>query len=482
MSLYQSGRYSQALQASEALAAQFPGFITAWNLLGHVQRDIGAAAAAAAAFDRALELDARDPAALKGRARLALERAESDVGRRYAHALALLPDDPQLVLEQTEARLTAGDTSAVEAFESFVRSRPEWSEGHLALARLLWEVRRDPGFAEPVLRLLRRDPGRFDLWRGLIDLFSSLDLHAAAADLAAQARRTAGASNEFLLMEAVQAGRSGDLGRADALLRMLPPELPGRALHDATHQIRRQAPDAALTHVERALADNPADIAAWAIAELLFRTLGDPRAEWLSGQAGLVQTLELDLASERLDAIKALLLRLHGTGVQMAGQSVRDGTQTRWRLFDRTEPELAEFRAAQERAIGAYVAALPDEDARHPLLRHRNAPLAITGSWSVRLTGGGHHVSHIHHLGLLSSACHLQVPPQAGGDRLAGALELGRPPADLLLDLEPLQIILPRPSRLILFPSFLHHGTRPFTVGERLSVALDVNRHPAPPL
>ena len=40
---------------------------------------------------------------------------------------------------------------------------------------------------------------------------------------------------------------------------------------------------------------------------------------------------------------------------------------------------------------------------------------------------------------------------------------------------EPLHLIAPRPGRLVLFPSFLHHGTRAFAAGERLTVAFDVN-------
>ena len=161
----------------------------------------------------------------------------------------------------------------------------------------------------------------------------------------------------------------------------------------------------------------------------------------------------------------------------MAEQSVRGGTQTRWRLFDRPEPELAQLKGAVEAALADYVAALPPADPRHPLLRHRDSRLTITGSWSVRLTASGYHVSHIHPRGLIGSACYFEVPedPATSG---GGALELGRPPPDLKLDLAPLHVVAPRPGLLVLFPSYLHHGTTPFTAGERLSVAFDVARHP----
>src|SRR5947208_1208289 len=80
-------------------------------------------------------------------------------------------------------------------------------------------------------------------------------------------------------------------------------------------------------------------------------------------------------------------------------------TERRCRLFDCPEAELALLKQAVEAAIANYVAGLPPADERHPLLRHRDAALTITGSWSVRLTGSGRHVSHIHPLGLIGSAC-----------------------------------------------------------------------------
>ena len=55
-----------------------------------------------------------------------------------------------------------------------------------------------------------------------------------------------------------------------------------------------------------------------------------------------------------------------------------------------------------------------------------------------------------------------------------GWLALGEPPTSLGLDVEPYRLIEPRPGRLALFPSYTWHGTRPFTAGERLTVAFDV--------
>lgn len=478
IALYRQQSYGEARAALEALLADDPENVTAWNVLGYLEGDIGEATAAAAAFDHALALRPGDPIALKGRARMALERAETDVLRRYAAALRAVPGDRHLILEQTEARLAGGDETAIDDFALFAGGMPAWTEGQIALARMRLETRRDDDYAGSVRALLMEQPRRPDLWQQFVELLSGCDLHEAAADAARDARAAGAGGEALLLREAVEAGWAGDLDRAERLFAALPANLPGRAIHDAVHQVRRGGLEVARASIERALAERPADIDAWAIAELIYRALGDPRAVWLSGQAGLVRTFDLPLAPARLEAIRKLLHDLHRNGVQVVGQSVREGTQTRWRLLDRLEPELAELKAAIKSALADYLAGLPPRDDGHPLLRHRDAPLTITGSWSVRLSGGGHHISHVHPKGLISSACYFEVPDVPD----EGCLELGRPPAGLLPGLSPLHVIAPRPGQLTLFPSYLHHGTTRFAVGRRLAVAFDVNRRRAPPL
>ncbi|HTK57945.1 MAG TPA: putative 2OG-Fe(II) oxygenase [Sphingomicrobium sp.] len=477
IALYRKGMFAEARTSLRALVAQDSTNVTAWNVLGFLERDIGDAAGAAAAFDKALQLQPNNVIALKGRARMALERAEEDAVDRYEAALLAAPGDLQLMLEQTEARVSAGDDSAIDDFAEFVERRPEWTDGQVASARMLWESRRDQDFADHIHQLLKREPARLDLRRQLIELLSTADMYEAAADSSHSARSVAPGIPEFALMEAVNAGRAGDLDRASGAFALLPPNFPGRAIHDSVHHIRCGKLDAARASIEVALGEDPSDIAAWGVAELIYRKLGDRRAAWLSGQPGLVRSIDLTLEPAELSAIRTLLLRLQQRGIQVAGQTVRDGTQTRWRLFDRADMELAILKQAVELAVSDYLAGLPAEDPTHPLLRHRNSPMTITGSWSVLLTGNGHHISHVHPLGLIGSACYIVVPDAATDE---GQLELGRPPKDFMLDLEPIHVIAAKPGRLVLFPSYLHHGTRPFGAGQRLSVAFDVHRNLAP--
>ena len=128
------------------------------------------------------------------------------------------------------------------------------------------------------------------------------------------------------------------------------------------------------------------------------------------------------------------------------------------------------------KAVEQYRAALPARVPGSPLLAEpRDRRIRFAGSWSVHLSSGGHHAAHVHPQGWISSALYVALPDKLPGTE--GWLELGAPPADLGLDLPATQMVEPRLGRLVLFPSWLWHVTRPFSAGERLTVAFDV----APP-
>jgi hypothetical protein len=92
----------------------------------------------------------------------------------------------------------------------------------------------------------------------------------------------------------------------------------------------------------------------------------------------------------------------------------------------------------------------------------------------VRLQEGGYHANHVHPMGWISSALYVVLPDDLGEDQ-AGFLTIGDPGAPTLqLDVAAYRTVEPRPGRLVLFPSYSWHGTRPFGTGERITVAFDV--------
>jgi hypothetical protein len=107
--------------------------------------------------------------------------------------------------------------------------------------------------------------------------------------------------------------------------------------------------------------------------------------------------------------------------------------------------------------------------------QRRDRRIRFSGSWSVRLRGAGFHVNHVHPQGWISSALYAALPDRGEARSTdAGWLKLGEAPAGLAPDLSPTQLIEPQVGRLVLFPSWMWHGTVPFEQGDRLTVAFDV--------
>jgi hypothetical protein len=278
----------------------------------------------------------------------------------------------------------------------------------------------------------------------------------------------------FTILEIAIAGHSGLIERASALLENMD-DRPDAQLARGLNRLQRGLPKDAAVILEGVTGQQPDNFEAWALLEPAWRMTGDPRHQWLVGQVGLLGPSQLDLGESKLAEIATMLRALHRAKAHPIGQSLRGGTQTSGPLFLRSEPEMMLLLTALATAIRQFVGNLPAADPRHPLLKHRDAAMAFGPSWSVRFTGSGHHAAHFHPGGILSSACYICVPDTISGSaEQEGWLEIGRPPPELGLDLPPLATFEPKPGRLVLFPSFLFHGTRPFSGGERLTVAFDL--------
>jgi hypothetical protein len=202
----------------------------------------------------------------------------------------------------------------------------------------------------------------------------------------------------------------------------------------------------------------------------------ESRSAWLEGDPRLVQVIDLTSALPPIDDLAKTLRGLHLAKGEYVDQSVRGGTQTDGPLLSRIDPTIRQLRRAIVGAVETYVADLPEPDPRHPTLsQRRDRRIRFSGSWSVRLRGGGRHANHVHPQGWISSALYISLPPRVPADgEDAGWFTLGEPDGTLALDLPPWRKIEPRPAHLVLFPSWMWHGTVPFSEGERLTVAFDV--------
>ncbi|WP_108791709.1 putative 2OG-Fe(II) oxygenase [Erythrobacter sp. Alg231-14] len=451
-------------------------------------RALGQPAEAAHWYDAALSLEPGHALSLHGRARVAIERGEEDAVARFDAALAVNQGEADLWLGKAQALDVAGDgAGALAIAEQLSTQAPGFIAAHSFLAGLRLAAG-ESDFAAPFRNAGLKAPQDPNIAATHAETLAGLDFAAEAADVAADARARFPNEPHFTLLEAVHSGSAGDLTRAEAVFAQLPSGTPRRAVHEARHRIRTGEFDRADGLLEEALADEPWDITAWSLRGIVWRLLDGETAKanaaWLHEQDGLIQFRPLVARSDLLDDATEHLRVLHAGSAMPLGQSLRGGTQTRGVLFHRTEAILSELHDAIVATLEEYRADLPKMDKTHPMLRLRDEPWRLAGSWSVRLTGGGdHHTAHIHPQGMISSALYLVVPDassqQVGGKDRQGWLEIGRPKSDLGLNLEPLASIQPKPGHLALFPSTAYHGTTPFASGktaasERMTVAFDV--------
>lgn len=471
-----TGDEAAALPLVAEAARRAPDHVRLHELLALIHRQLDQAGPAVAAIDRAAALAPGNAGIARARARLHAEAGRPALPL-FDAALALAPGNSSARYGRVSALLAEqGLAPAIGALEQALAETPGWADGHKRLAGLRWQAGDRDGFTRTLEQALAVAPRMLGLWGILLAALSDAGGHEAVLAAAVRGRAAAGGHLMFDAYEAGARDALGDeAGAARLFAAMRPIRDPVAAQFEVRHLLRTKRIEAAAALAESWMA-GPAAETFTAYLGACWRLLGDKRADWLEGDERLIDVCDLDPGS--LDALAEALRTLHGERGQPLDQSVRGGSQTDGALFARDEPEIVRLRAAVVAAVERHVAQLPPPDPAHPTLSaRRGRPVRFAGSWSVRLAGAGHHAVHRHQQGWLSSAFYVAVPDEgARGPPPAGWLALGEAPPELGLGLAPRRLIEPVPGRLVLFPSTMWHGTRPFGAGERLTVAFDVAR------
>lgn len=445
-----------------------------WHLHGLILRSMEDREQALVSLRRAAELAPSSAKIAHALARTLFEAGLPSL-QAYGRALQLAPADTEVVAGMTSAFVAEGQTdAAIAGLERIVSRSPHWAQGHGLLAKLRWAQGERQGFARSFDDASAAVPQNLDLWRERIITL----LHAEHWDELKRAitggRRAAGEHPLFAVNEAIAAAETGEFETAETLFA------PFAQIDDATVQVRRvrhylrwNRPDEAAKILDQWL-DRPEAFMFWPYASVAWRMLDDPRWQWLEGDERFVGVYDIAERLPPLDELAVTLRNLHTLTGQPLEQSLRGGTQTEGDIFMHVDPVLVQLREAVRTTIVEHVARFPERDERHPLLGPPREPIAFSGAWSVRLKSQGFHANHVHPVGWISSALYIVLPPDLG-DGEAGFLTLGDPNAPTLkVDMPPFRTIEPKLGRLVLFPSYMWHGTRPFGQGERLTVAFDV--------
>ena len=474
-----AGRSDAAILQVKAALKAHPDHLRLWHVLGLLHRAQEDSGAAIKAFSKAVRLAPNDHKVTHGLARVTLE-AGRDAVQLFDKAHAVAPSDGTVLMGRAAAQSAMGQTNeAIADLDRMLEQSPAWIEGHDLLANLRWMNGQRDIFLEGYERALQGQPKNTGLWFSMINLLVQVEQFAEADAVVRRARLHVQDKRALDICEAICASELRDDSRADRLFDAVAPyaEMP-LAVRYVRHMLRTGRPEEAARCGEERVGDPDAN-EMWPYLGIAWRMTGDKRWDWLERDERLIQTYDIGDRVD-MDALAAHLRTLHVLKADMAGQSVRGGTQTDGPLFARAEPEIRALRAAIVETVQEHMRSLAPLDPEHPILRHAPGPVSFGGSWSVRLAGEGRHTHHIHPQGWCSSALYVSLPPQDEfGEPPAGWLAFGVPPEELAIDLPPYKMVEPKVGRLALFPSIMWHGTMPFDAGERLTVAFDIQAPPS---
>ncbi|MXP45134.1 putative 2OG-Fe(II) oxygenase [Allopontixanthobacter sediminis] len=465
------------LPSAIAAARKFPDDPRMQQLVGLAARASGDSRLALGAFAAAARLAPHDPLIAHSHARAALEAGHSSVSL-FDKAIQLAPNDASAILGRTAALTQEGQAgAAAEYMAGVLVDNPQWIDGHRSLARLAGQCGRDS------LRSIEQALQRFPMHRPLHELRVYTLLEARNLSGAEAAIRSAAAQigDEAWSQDiaAHVASESGDHLRAEGLFASVPPPPDINAVSfRARHMIRAGRIDDAAGLLEQWMpADHQNQL--WPYISLVWRLTSDQRHAWLEGDKELVRTYDLSASVADWAALAEHLRSLHFASAAPLDQSVRGGTQTDGNLLLRDDELIRPLRQTILDTVRTHVAQFPPARNGHPTLITERKPQRVAGSWSVRLFGAGYHSDHVHSHGWISSALYIALPESVGrsasGKDTAGWLSLGEC-RELVPDLKPIELIEPAPGKLVLFPSTMWHGTRPFSSGERLTIAFDIAR------
>ncbi len=483
--------HPRAIRAFERAIALQPNAVQAWHGLGSALRATGELDAASEAFRKATELEPDYAPAwvnlgavqrLLGRIEEALDslkRAET-LGHR----------GPELGDAINGALSDAGRMrEALSGARQQVAEFPAYAPAYRTLSGILWEYGPELAPQEDPLEFFREaartQPHNLALqWEYTSMLLAARRGGEAHDWLEAMRRRGVdGPVLDWYCAEACDALGRGEqaAGLFSSAQRHLGNQ-PEFLNAYARHAFRRHDYEHARACAARAVELAPANQEAWSHLGTAWRLLDDAREHWLFDYDRLVGYVEVpappgfDDIHEFLAALAQTLNAMHTARREPVNQSVRGGSQTAGRLFGRKDAVIHGAESALNTAVAWWLSTLPD-DPSHPFLSRKRANVRFVGSWSVRLQSSGRHSNHIHNEGWMSSAFYVALPAsvsQPAASR-AGWIQFGQPLEDLGLDLPPRRVIQPRPGYLALFPSYIWHGTVPFTDAEpRLTMAFDM--------
>jgi Tfp pilus assembly protein PilF len=480
--LLESGRPEQAAAEARLLTTRNPQDAEAWQVLGSAQRALGRLDDAESSLRRSLALRPgyavarHNLGALLGQ----MQRAEESL-RELEAAAALGVTGRELQFNRARALLELGRLEEAQAaLRAALQAAPGDIDSHMLLAKLLF-MRGEPDFLRD-FRQAAMHPDRLELRLAFGDLLRrSGRLEEAEAEVRAFIAGhgwspALGASLAVVLQEQ---GRLDEARREGARALDARPHDPEIVANQVAVLLQLGEHALALPLVLDQRRRSPLDQRWLAYEATASRIAGTARYRELYDYGRFVRQYELQ-AGSAWPSIAALhaelvprLVERHRFENHPLDQSLRLGSQTSRSLLADPDPVIRDVVRAFEAPITAYRAEI-GADPSHPYLARNQGRTRLTGCWSVRLRRGGYHVNHVHPEGWISSAYYVEVPAETADPSLrSGWIKFGEPRMPVP-GLGPDHLVQPQAGRLVLFPSYMWHGTTPISGDEpRMTIAFD---------
>ena len=484
LTLTDLGRFEESEAVCRALLAADGRDAEAWVLLAMALSHLNRLTEAEAAYHRALELDPANHLAHHnlGVLLVRLERPEAALAA-LKRAESAGAGGYELAFNRGRALCELSEIEAAESeFERAVNLQPTNTEAQLQLARVRY-LQGDRKFARSLATAANahRDDAALQLLMGEV-LWRAGELQGAEVVLQDLLYRKPGNAQVQSTLACVLL-EAGQLKQSEAHALDAAAAAPGDPVINenlVTILLARGQPDDAMRFIKTQRQLRP-DSQAWiAFEATAARMLGTELYQQLYDYDRLVRVFDLDPPAgwSSMDALNTALVEVldtrHRARRHPLDQSLRNGTQTPRSLLSETDPAVKSILAAFQGPIAEYRRHL-GVDPGHPLSARNAGEMRYSGAWSVRLRRLGYHVNHFHPEGWLSSAYYVQTPPESA-DAVArsGWIKFGEPRyATPGLTAE--RFVQPRPGRLVLFPSYMWHGTTAIHGDSpRLSIAFDV--------
>lgn len=480
------GRLDEAEALCRSVILRVPDSAAAHTALGRVLLARGNSQDAEASFREALLLDPSHAPAMQGLGHcFRHDRRHDEALAEFERALARAPELAGAALERAdELQAVARNDEAVEAYRRVLAGDPLNDRAHRQLNHLLYRLGDEANFLRSYDDAAAKHPQRPILPLSKAGFLLQAGRHDEAEECFARAAQLLPGAIAPLNGLAATLARKGEFSRAIATHRRIVELAPRHAdswIGYCETLLRAGEAGQARDAADRAVGLGPLNQGAIAFQSLAMRAQGDARDEWLNDFGSLIQVFELgtpqgfaDMASFN-HALAGELGELHSGKREFLNQSLRGGTQTVNDLFTARHELVDRLRARIDKAVAAYIARLaPDET--HPLRSRKRAEFAYAASWSSRLSDCGFHTNHVHPKGWISSAYYVALPDAVNdAEGRQGWIKFGEPSFEFGLKDPIRRAVQPKAGTLVLFPSYMWHGTVPFrSSSNRTTIAFDV--------